>query len=80
MPLVHYHVIAGLRGLYMPDENVTCETQAEARECAAEMAEDWAEARECEAIKVSADYYEVGEHCSVEVCECTHDDCAEDLD
>ena len=71
----HWHVLAGLQGLYMPETNDVYESRAEAREGAGMVAEAWQEDRpDLEMTRHCADYYRIGQF-SVEVTECDSPDC-----
>jgi hypothetical protein len=44
----HWHVLIGLRGLYMPDANYAFTSRKQARQAAADFAEQEREGAECE--------------------------------
>jgi hypothetical protein len=86
--MAHYHVLRGLRGLYMPDDNQTIFTTTwdAAFEVAREAARDDAEAYEYEAFDNEPAQVKRGEyaawhtspdHC-VELCACDDSECRED--
>ena len=80
----HYHCISGGHG-YMPDDNMTCGTKAQALDCACDKAQEL----RSEGIRVSGNradgYYEVpnGQGAGLEyivVRECTESACLADLE
>ncbi len=55
----HYHVLIGLRGLYMPNTNHVCSTLVEARGLAKETAENFRD-EDTSVRRINADYYTFG--------------------
>jgi hypothetical protein len=70
----HYHVLCGLKGLYMPDSNDICTSRRQAERFAAEGARH---ARDCgDKVTGSArEGYSLGEHNALWIQECTIKDC-----
>jgi hypothetical protein len=80
MQTKHYHVLIGLRGLYMPNNNDVCKTKEEATECAEWWAEHFADDPETKVEKTCDDFWEVGEHECIEITECNESDCLEHME
>jgi hypothetical protein len=65
----HYHVLVGLRGLYMPNENHIYRTLKAAREGAAEIADFYRDQGEDVSGSASSGYL-IGENESIELVRC----------
>jgi hypothetical protein len=74
----HYHVLVGLRGLYMPNENHVYRTLKEAREGAADIAEFYLD--QGEDVRASMTGYLVGDNDSIELVPCDDARCLDDVD
>lgn len=76
----HFHVLSGLRGLYMPNENTVHRTrksaEATARETAANARDDGYKVRG----SASSGLYAVGEDQSIEITACDVADCLDDVE
>ena len=73
--MLHYHVMAGLRGCYMPDSNERFDTLQEATDYAATEAAEWSEAHEKPVTKHSDLFYSIGDAHCVYVDGCDQEDC-----
>jgi hypothetical protein len=71
----HYHVLQGLAGCYMPNDNAVFRTVREARSCAAEYARTARDDGYTVSGSARSGYYAVGDAECIEVTECTEADC-----
>ena len=71
----HYHVLQGLRGCYMPNTNDVYRTKREAQSGAAWWAENARDEGERVVGSARSGFYEVGDHCSIEVTDCDSEMC-----
>jgi hypothetical protein len=76
----HFHVMSGLAGGYMPNENQTYRTREEAEDAAREMARDFRENGEKVSGSAKQGFYTVGDHQYIEIADCDQADCLSDLD
>ena len=87
----HYHVLTGMRGGYMPDDNAYCATLAEARQCAKSAADSYRDEWEddkpiyrvsgnmrdgYEVMPRDADEHTLGYY--IQINECSEPDCSAD--
>jgi hypothetical protein len=76
----HFHVLTGLAGAYMPNDNQVYATRTEAEDAAREIAEDFREQGERVEGSAESGYYAVGDNESIEITDCDERDCLRDLD
>jgi hypothetical protein len=76
----HFHVLAGLEGMYMPNENRVYETRREAEGGARSLAQMHREEGERVTGSARSGYYTVGDHHSIEITDCDQADCLLGLD
>ncbi len=76
----HFHVLAGLRGLYMPDENRVYETRKEAEAGARSLAKMYRDEGERVRGSAKSGFYSVGENQSIEIAACDAEDCLLELE
>lgn len=69
----HYHVLCGLRGCYMPDDNSVYATRKDAERSAVWLAKNAREEGERVTGSAKSGYYTVGEHNCIEITECDSD-------
>jgi hypothetical protein len=71
----HFHVLVGLCGLYMPDDNVVCETRKEAEDAARSIAKQYRDDGERVSGSAKSGYYTVGENHCIEIADCDDAQC-----
>jgi len=83
--LHHYHVLTGLQGCYMPNDNAVCRTKREALAVAREQKRCWNDSEydkprsERDFMRGSKGYY-TSENESIEVTECWEADCWSEIE
>ena len=76
----HFHVLAGLCGLYMPDENYVYRTRGEAEQGARELAQQFRDDGERVSGSAKGGYFKIGKDYCVEVTDCDQVECLSDLE
>lgn len=76
----HFHVLVGLCGMYMPNENHVYLTRKEAEEGARWLADQFRDDGERVTGSARSGYYAVGESECIEITDCTEAECLRDLD
>ena len=74
----HYHVLCGLRGMYMPNSNAAHATRKAAERDAAWCADDRRNDGETVTGSARSGYYTVGEYECIEITTCDTADCVGD--
>ena len=76
----HFHVLVGLCGLFMPNENRVLATHSEAEKAAREIADEYRDQGEEVTGSAKSGYFTVGANQCIEISECTESDCLRDLE
>jgi hypothetical protein len=79
-PATHFHLLVGLCGLYMPDENHVYESRKEAEDGARELVKQFRDDGETVTGSARAGYYQVGESYCIEITGCDEADCLRDFE
>ncbi len=74
----HYHVLVGLAGMYMPNDNTVCRTRREAEACARDTAARFRDDGDRVSGSARAGYYTVGESECIEITDCDTAACLDD--
>ena len=76
----HFHVLSGLAGGYLPNENQVYRTRAKAEEAARELADQFREDGERVSGSAKAGFFTVGKHQYIEIANCDEAECLRELD
>jgi hypothetical protein len=76
----HFHVLVGLSGMYMPNENHVYLTRREAEGGARLIADRFRDDGERVTGSARSGYYAVGESECIEITDCDRAECLRDLD
>jgi hypothetical protein len=76
----HFHVLVGLCGMYMPDENHVYRTRKEAEDGARSLARQFRDDGDTVTGSVRDGFYRVGDDYCIEITDCDEQDCLRDLD
>jgi hypothetical protein len=79
-PATHFHMLVGLCGLYMPDENHVYVSRKEAEDGARELARQFRDDGERVTGSARAGYYQVGDNYCIEITGCDDAECLRDLE